>query len=465
VRGSGRYLQLPALSRQRFDALIPQLLDTSAANPGAAGAQAVFERLLTLLEAVSRRSAYLALVIEHPPLLPRIANLMGASAWAADYLTRHPLLLDELLDARALLAEPDWDVWRDELSRQMAAQFGDVERQMDTLRHFQHAQTFRLLTQDLGGRLTVERLADHISALADVLLAATLDACWAQLAGAESPPPRFAIIGYGKLGGKELGYVSDLDLVFLYDVETDDPEAEAKQERYARLAQRLITWLTSNTAAGQLYDTDLRLRPDGASGLLASSLSAFRKYQRENAWTWEHQALTRARFVAGDAQLGASFEAEREAILTLPRKPESLARDISAMRSRMAAGHPNRTPLFDLKHDPGGMVDIEFAVQYLVLAHAHRHPVLTGNKGNIALLAMGADLGLLPQALASDVADAYRAYRRLQHKIRLTGAAHARVETEALAAPRAAVAALWRHIFGDTWQAVDAQPGKSEEIG
>ena len=466
VRGSGRYLQLPALSRQRFDALIPQLLATSAANPGAAGAQAVFERLLTLLEAVSRRSAYLALVIEHPPLLPRIANLMGASAWAADYLTRHPLLLDELLDARALLAEPDWDVWRDELSRQMVVQFGDIERQMDTLRHFQQAQTFRLLTQDLGGRLTVERLADHISALADVLLAATLEACWAQLAGPESPPPRFAIIGYGKLGGKELGYASDLDLVFLYDVEPDDPEAETKQERYARLAQRLITWLTSNTAAGQLYDTDLRLRPDGASGLLASSLSAFRKYQRENAWTWEHQALTRARFVAGDAQLGASFEAEREAILTLPREPHSLARDISAMRGRMAAGHPNRTPLFDLKHDPGGMVDIEFAVQYLVLAHAHRNRVLTGNKGNIALLAMGADLGLLPQALAADVADAYRAYRRLQHKIRLTGAAHARVEPEALAAPRAAVAALWRHIFGDTRQAaLNARPGKSEEIG
>ena len=466
VRGSGRYVQLPALSRQRFDALIPQLLATSAANPGAAGAQAVFGRLLTLLEAVSRRSAYLALVIEHPPLLPRIANLMGASAWAADYLTRHPLLLDELLDARALLAEPDWDVWRDELARQMAAQFGDVERQMDTLRHFQHAQTFRLLTQDLGGRLTVERLADHISALADVLLSATLDACWAQLAGPESPLPRFAIIGYGKLGGKELGYASDLDLVFLYDVDADDPEAESKQERYARLAQRLITWLTSNTAAGQLYDTDLRLRPDGASGLLASSLPAFRKYQRENAWTWEHQALTRARFVAGDAQLGAAFEAEREANLTLPHEPQSLATDVSAMRRRMAAGHPNRTLRFDLKHDPGGMVDIEFAVQYLVLANAHRYPVLTGNKGNIALLGMGAELGLLPQELATGAADAYRTYRRLQHQIRLTGAAHARVEPEALAAPREAVAALWKHIFAEAWQSVsDARPGTPEEIG
>jgi glutamate-ammonia-ligase adenylyltransferase len=348
----------------------------------------------------------------------------------------------------------------------MAAHAGDVERQMDTLRHFQHAQTFRLLAQDLGGQLTVERLADHVSALADVLLAATLKACWMQIAGHEAPPPHFAIIGYGKLGGKELGYASDLDLVFLYDVDAGDPEAEARQERYARLAQRLITWLTSNTAAGTLYDTDLRLRPDGASGLLASSLTAFCKYQREHAWTWEHQALTRARFVAGDGQVGAAFEAEREAILTLPRDIASLAADVTDMRRRMAAGHPNPTALFDLKHDPGGMVDIEFLVQYLVLAHAHRHPALTRNAGNIALLGMGAELGLLPAAPASEVADAYRLYRRLQHQIRLTGAAHARVAPDALATPRAAVAALWKHVFGDDWQVPrDARPGKPGEIG
>ena len=466
VRTSGRYVQLPALSRQRFDALMPQILAVSAANPGTAGAQAVFGRLLKLLEAVSRRSAYLALVIEHPPLLPRIAQLMGASAWAADYLTRHPLLLDELLDARVLLAEPEWNAWRAELARQMVAHAGDVERQMDTLRHFQHAQTFRLLAQDLGGRLTVERLADHVSALADVLLAATLDACWSQVAGPQSPPPRFAIIGYGKLGGKELGYASDLDLVFLYDVDADDPDAESRQERYARLAQRIITWLTSNTAAGQLYDTDLRLRPDGASGLLASSVQAFRKYQRESAWTWEHQALTRARFVCGDPPLGAAFEAERETILTLPRDPQRLAADVVEMRHRMAAGHPNRTTLFDLKHDAGGMVDIEFTVQYLVLANAHRYPALTRNAGNIALLKVGAELGLLPVKLAGAVADAYRDYRRLQHQIRLTGAEHVRVEPEDLAAPRAAVAALWKLIFGSAWRAAtDVRPGMADEIG
>jgi len=466
VRASSRYVQLPAMSRQRFDALMPELLATSAANPGAAGAQVVFGRLLALLEAVSRRSAYLALVTEHPPLLPRIAQLMGASAWAAEYLTQHPLLLDELLDARILLAEPDWAAWREELARQMAGHAGDAERQMDTLRHFRHAQTFRLLTQDLGGLLTVERLADHLSALADVLLGATLGACWTQLAGPQSSPPRFAIIGYGKLGGKELGYASDLDLVFLFDVDADDSEGEARQDRFARLAQRLITWITSNTAAGQLYDTDLRLRPDGAAGLLVSSLSAFRKYQRESAWTWEHQALTRARFVAGDAQLGATFEADRESILRLPRDLGPLAADVGDMRRRMAVGHPNRTALFDLKHDPGGMVDIEFTVQYLVLAHAHRFSVLTRNAGNIALLAMGADLGLLPDTLAGAVADAYRMYRRLQHQIRLTGVAHARVEPEGLAAPRAAVAALWMHVFGVAWQSgSDNRAGVAGEIG
>ncbi len=451
VRTSGRYLQLPALSRQRFDALMPQLLAAAVAVQGGADAQATFTRLLGLLEAVSRRSAYLALVIEHPPLLPRIAQLMSASAWAAEYLTQHPLLLDELLDARVLLAEPDWRAWRDELARQMAGETADVERQMDTLRHFHDAQTFRLLAQDLGGRLSVERLADHLSALADVLLAATLDACWAQTPGAQGHPLRFAIVGYGKLGGKELGYASDLDLVFIYDVDAGDPDGEAQQERYARLAQRLITWLTSNTAAGQLYDADLRLRPDGASGLMVSSLPAFRKYQRETAWTWEHQALTRARFVAGDTALGAAFEIEREAILRLPRDVAKLATDVADMRRKMAAGHPNRTQLFDLKHDPGGMVDIEFAVQFLVLSHAHLHSSLTRNAGNIALLRMSAELGLLPIPLAEQVADAYRDYRRMQHQVRLTGAPHARVDAAPLAASRAAVAALWMHIFGAAW--------------
>src|SRR6266508_3992894 len=348
---SRRYLQLPALSQQRVDALVPQLLLTAANEPvPGADAQTVFVRLLSLIETVASRSAYLALVIEHPPLLPRLAHLMGASAWAAGYLTRHPILLDELLDARVLLTEPDWSAWRRELGQLIADHAGDGERQMDVVRHFQHAQLFRLLAQDLAGMLSVERLADHLSALADTVLDATLGAVWAQMRGADA------------------------------------------------LAPRLITWLTSTTAAGTLYDTDLRLRPDGVSGLLVTSLGAFCKYQRDSAWTWEHQALTRARFVAGDAAVGAAFEAERERVLRMARDASRLAADVVEMRRRMHAGHPNATPLFDLKHDPGGMVDVEFDVQYLVLVHAHSHVEWTRNAGNIALLGIAGALGLVPHS-------------------------------------------------------------------
>ena len=382
-------------------------------------------------------------------MLPRLAQLMGASAWAADYLTRHPILLDELLDSRVLLEEPDWGAWRRELHADLAAHAGDTERQMDALRHFQHAQAFRLLAQDLNGMLSVERLADHLSALADVVLAATLTYCWAQMHdGIPVAPPRFAIIGYGKLGGKELGYASDLDLVFVYD----DPDEGAPQ-RYTRLVHRLNTWLTTTTPAGRLYDTDLRLRPDGASGLVVSSFDAFRRYQREQAWTWEHQALTRARFVAGDATLGAAFEAERDTVLRLPRDPRRLRDDVVEMRRRMYAGHPNRTPLFDLKHDPGGMVDVEFIVQYLVLAHSREHARLTANVGNIALLGRAGELGLVPRALAATVADAYREYRRRQHQIRLQGAPSARVDAEPQRAARATVAELWTFVFDAFWRA------------
>ena len=448
ARSGSRYVHLPALSRQRFDRLVPMLLQVaSEQGTPEADPHAVFLRLFKLLEEVSRRSAYLALFVEHPPLLPRLAHLMAASAWAADYLTRHPILLDELLDARALFAEPDWPAWRDELARVLAAHDEDAERKMDALRHFQQAQTLRLLAQDLGGTLTVERLADHLSALADAILDATLAQCWAQLRTSELSP-RFAIIGYGKLGGKELGYVSDLDLVFLYELDADSDDADRAVERYGRLAQRLNTWLTSTTAAGRLYDTDLRLRPDGAAGLLVSSFSAFRKYQRENAWTWEHQALTRARFVAGDAALGAAFEEERIAVLRMSRDVSRLATDVVEMRRKMQAGHPNRTDAFDLKHDAGGMVDIEFIVQFLVLAHAHRHPELVRNVGNIALLHIAGTLDLIPAALASQAADAYREYRRLQHKVRLTGAPHARVDAPPQASRRDIVRTLWQRAFG-----------------
>ena len=254
-----------------------------------------------------------------------------------------------------------------------------------------------------------------------------------------------------ELGGKELGYASDLDLVFIYDVAGDDAARDAAAAQFTRLAQRINTWLTSITPAGELYATDLRLRPDGAAGLVCTSLAAFRRYQQQSAWTWEHQALTRARGAAGDARLCAEFEAARVDILCTPRDLASLARDVTDMRRRMADGHPNRSERFDVKHDRGGMVDIEFVVQYLVLGHAHAHPALTRNAGNIALLQIAADAGLIDAGRARDVAAAYRDFRRVQHAQRMAGASQVRVDPAPYAAQRAHVDALWSAVFGAPW--------------
>ncbi len=439
ARASPRYLQLSEASRERFDALVPRVIEL-AAKAGAP--EAALARALDLLEAISRRGAYLALLYEYPQALEKVVQLLAASGWAAAYVTRHPLLLDELLDARTLYAAPDWKEFAAGLRAQLLRHEGDAERLMDVLRESHHAQVFRLLAQDLAGQLTVEVLADHLSALADLMLAITLELCWAQLRNRHRDAPRFAIVAYGKLGGKELGYASDLDIIFLYE----DADARAP-ELYSRLAQRINTWLTSATPSGVLFETDLRLRPNGASGLMVSSVDAFREYQEKDAWVWEHQALTRARYCAGDTEVGAAFEAERIAILRRSREPEALRREVISMRAQMLDAHPNRSDLFDLKHDRGGMIDIEFMVQYLVLAHAHRYPQLTGNLGNIALLKMAGELGLIPLATAMTVRDGYREFRRLQHAERLNGAQYARVEHGPLARYIEATLDLWKCVF------------------
>ncbi|HZR70643.1 MAG TPA: bifunctional [glutamate--ammonia ligase]-adenylyl-L-tyrosine phosphorylase/[glutamate--ammonia-ligase] adenylyltransferase [Burkholderiales bacterium] len=440
VRSGSRYGGLPQTSRERFDELVPRLIEAAAAqeNP-----DTTLARGLDFAETVSRRAAYLALLDEHPAVLARLAQLLGASSWAAEYLNRHPVLVDELLDARTLFAAPDWSAFAQSLRRELAERAGDEERQMDWLREAHHAQVFRLLAQDLSGELTVERLADHLSDLADVMLQVALELAWSQLRVRHRDIPRFAVIAYGKLGGKELGYASDLDLIFLHD-----DEDERAQEIYARLAQRMSRLLTSRTAAGVLFDIDLRLRPDGEGGMVVSSIDAFRRYQREAAWTWEHQALTRARWSAGDAAVGAAFEDERRRVLRTPRDAAKLREDVLSMRKQLLEGHPNTSDLFDLKHDRGGMIDIEFVVQYLVLAHAHAHPELVANDGNIALLRMAARLGLVPEEAAEAVGSAYRELRRLQHKLRLNGARYARVAAEEVRAHTGATLALWREVFG-----------------
>jgi len=441
LRASQRYAQLPEDSRRRVDALIPALAAAAAATDHP---DTTFARGLDLIEAIARRAAYLALLAEHPQALERVAKMISISSWAAEFVTRHPLLLDELLDDRELYKPPDWPAFARTLRAQLAPHAGDTERQMNVLREQHQAQVFRLLAQDLAGLLTVERLADHLSALADLALEVTIELAWSELRGRHlEGAPRFAVIGYGKLGGKELGYASDLDLIFLYD----DPDERAP-EIYARLGQRINNWLTSRTSSGVLFETDLRLRPSGASGLLVSSIEAFDEYQEKQAWVWEHQALTRARYCAGDKRIGDAFEAIRERILRRTREAAPLAREVLAMREKIFVAHPNASGLFDVKHGRGGMIDIEFVVQFLVLLHAHAHPQLVGNLGNIALLGMAGEIGLIPTDLAEKCRNAYREFRRIQHGLRLTGAKFARVPHQQVAAHVSAVRELWTIVFG-----------------
>ncbi len=441
---AGRYQQLAAPVRERFDALVPRVIEVCAATPNP---DQTLARSLDILEAIARRAAYLELLLEYPRALARVAELASASAWAADYLGQHPLLLDELLDPRLLEVLPDWAVFRSQLQAALDAAEPDTEEQMDLMRNAHHAQLLRLLAQDVAGLLQLEKLSDHLSALADIMLDLALVCAWRKLPKRHLELPRFSIISYGKLGGKELGYASDLDLIFLFD----DPTPEAAQI-YARLAMRINTWISGRTPAGILFETDLRLRPNGDSGLLVSSLDAFRKYQLESAWVWEHQALTRARFSAGDAGIGSAFEQIRAEILNKPRDLAELRREVLMMRQRMVDAHATKATQaddgFDLKQDPGGLIDVEFIVQYLVLGHARAHPELVANLGNIALLRIAGGLGLIPPALAEKVGDAYREYRRTQHAQRLNSLP-GRVARESVAERIGAVRELWRFVFGD----------------
>ncbi|WP_250450349.1 bifunctional [glutamate--ammonia ligase]-adenylyl-L-tyrosine phosphorylase/[glutamate--ammonia-ligase] adenylyltransferase [Caballeronia sp. ATUFL_M2_KS44] len=448
VWNSSRYAGLPERSRERFDIVAQRALEAVQSIDAARRGDTI-ARLFDLLEATAKRGAYLALLTEYPAALDRVLSVLSGSRWAAGYLIRHPQLLDELLDDEAIASPFDWaEFKRSLLARLVAAE--DAEHQMDLLRHAHQAEVFRILLIDLAGRLSVERVSDLLSELADAVLDVTVQTVWQQFPKRHRETPRFSVIAYGKLGGKELGYASDLDLIFLYE----DPD-DAAADIYAMFARRLITWLTAATGAGTLFDVDLRLRPNGESGFLVTSLDSFRRYQmREGdaantAWVWEHQALSRARYSAGDAEIGAQFEAIRADVLVTERDAAALAREIVAMRERVRAGHPNRTELFDLKHDRGGMVDIEFIVQYWVLLHARTHREFLRNAGNITLLKLAAKSGLISDDDADVIGAAYRHYRKLQHTLRLDGMEKARVDPDVVRGEREAVTGLWRRVFAD----------------
>ena len=407
-------------------------------------------RLTNWLEPLMRRESYLALLLERPPVHQQLLALLGAAKWPARYLLQHPGVIDELV-GDALMAERFVvaDFERELAQRLKSLQStgeDDDETLLNLLRRAQHAETFRTLARDVGGRITVEQVADDLSALADSMLRITTQWCWNRLKNRHREVPQFGIIGYGKLGGKELGYGSDLDIVFVFD---DDDERAP--EVYAAFVRKLINWLTVKTGEGDLYEIDTALRPNGNSGLLVTSFEAYANYQQQRgsntAWTWEHQAMTRARFVLGSPELQARFDAVREAVITSVRDACALKEEIVTMRERVRSAHPVPSGMFEVKHSPGGMVDAEFAVQYLVLSQSGAHPELRGNLGNIALLERAEQVGLLPAGVGHAAANAYRELRRVQHRARLDEAP-TQVEPPALQAERDAVLALWQAVFG-----------------
>jgi glutamate-ammonia-ligase adenylyltransferase len=459
-RDSASCRQLSAAGRSRLDHLMPLLLAAAAA---ARQPDVTLARLLDLLERIARRSTYIALLEENPMALSQLVRLCAASPWIATLLTRHPLLLDELLDPRTLYAP----LKRDALAAGLAADLarvdgGDLEQQMEALRHFQQANVLRVAAADIAGVFPLMVVSDHLTEIAEVCIGAALDLAGAHLRARHGSPrcridgetaePGFAVIGYGKLGGIELGYGSDLDLVFLHG--SDGEELGTQGERpldnavfFARLGQRLIHILTAHTPAGILYEVDMRLRPSGASGMLVSGLGAFAQYQRHDAWTWEHQALVRARFIAGDPRVAEGFAAIRREVLARPRDPAQLKREVREMRERMRRelGQP-QADRFDLKQDAGGIADIEFMVQYGVLAWAHEHPSLLLYTDNIRLLEGFAREGLLAARDAASLSDIYRAYRAKVHQLTLLKEA-AVVDAGAFAGERAAVMRLWDELF------------------
>ena len=406
-------------------------------------------RFIDWMEPLLRRESYLALLVERPAVQTRLLRLLGLARWPMRYLMLHPGVIDELADERVMHQCFDGATFVADLeARHEAWERGgeaDEEALLDSLRRAHQAEVFRILVRDVEDHISVEQVADELSALADAVVQCAIGWVWARLKQRHREQPRLAVIAYGKLGGKELGYGGDLDVVFLYD-----DEDERAAEIYGAFVRKLITWLTLRTSAGALFDIDTALRPNGNSGLLVTSLASFANYQQGRgsnvAWAWEHQAITRARFSAGCADLAEGFEKVRRSVMTAPREIEALKTEVKAMREKVRSAHPVANELFDVKHSPGGMMDAEFAVQMLVLTQSAAHPELLENAGNIALLRRAEAAGLLPVGVGMAAADAYRELRRVQHRARLDEQPTS-VPPARMAAQRDAVLTLWHAVF------------------
>ena len=456
----GFYSRLTNTARERLDTLMPPVLEAAAACPNPDDTVA---RLLALLRNIAGRSVYLQVLIENPPSLALLVRLFSASRWLADFVTASPMVIDEVLDHRLLNDVPDQASMEAEMAQIIARVENEgLDVQMDAVREFRQAAVMRVVVADIEGHLPLKDVSNHLTAIAEVVLqGATVLVQGAMRArhgvaryehDGQTHEATFGIIGYGKLGGFELGYGSDLDVVFLHDSHgsrqrSDGGKPLENAVYFARLAQKLMSFLQTTTPAGTLYEVDTRLRPNGNSGLLVSGLGAFAEYQESTAWTWEHQALVRARVVVGSEALRDTFGAVRHAILARHRERATLRSEVTEMRERMRRELSRaKAGEFDLKQDRGGIVDIEFMVQYGVLAHACDHPALTDWTDNLRIIERLSEAGFLCADQAARIMEVYFTYRGYTHTQALQGQKSPVPMNDEITRCRDDMLALWTHL-------------------
>ncbi|EKY5004477.1 bifunctional [glutamate--ammonia ligase]-adenylyl-L-tyrosine phosphorylase/[glutamate--ammonia-ligase] adenylyltransferase [Citrobacter amalonaticus] len=416
--------------RQVLDHLMPHLLSDVCTRQDAS---LPLSRITPLLVGIVTRTTYLELLSEFPGALKHLISLCAASPMVASQLARYPLLLDELLDPNTLYQPTATDAYRDELRQYLLrVPEDDEEQQLEALRQFKQTQLLRIAAADIAGTLPVMKVSDHLTWLAEAMIDAVVQQAWLQMVARYGQPTHlaeregrgFAVVGYGKLGGWELGYSSDLDLIFLHDCPVDvmtDGEREIDgRQFYLRLAQRIMHLFSTRTSSGILYEVDARLRPSGAAGMLVTSTESFADYQKNEAWTWEHQALVRARVVYGDPQLTSQFDSVRRDIMTQPRDGKTLQNEVREMREKMRAHLGNKhRDRFDIKADEGGITDIEFITQYLVLRYAHDKPKLTRWSDNVRILELLAQNDIMDEQEAMALTHAYTTLRDELHHLAL----------------------------------------------
>lgn len=450
---------MSAEATTRLEQVMPLLLKQLASLE--AHQEIALQRTLSVIENVVRRSVYLVLLKENPVALMHLIKLCAASAWLTDLLVKYPALMDQLLDLRSLYRPLKLDELLVDARTLLSTYQDDEEQFMLQLRHWRHAQVFKVAAADITGQVPVMHVSDYLTWIAEAVLNVAHDYVWQQLTskhglpGGQSQSP-FLILGYGKLGGIELGYGSDLDIVFLYDLVESGGKTQPQNDRqrvlengtfFMRLGQKIISVLTSMMPAGQLYEVDTRLRPNGDSGLMVTTLKHFEHYQQDKAWNWEHQALIRARAVVGESEVCQNFENFRAQFLSQPRLPEKVKIEVVEMRNKMRRALDKSTEFeFDIKHGRGGIVDIEFMVQYLVLAYANQQPGLVKWPDNMRILDELKDTGLLENKAIEQLQDHYRTYRGLYHKLALQNQ-KALVDANQLKKQRDDVIKVWNHVM------------------